>query len=89
MVPRSAWVVILLCLTLAGGSAWAEEKTPDRGNQHPSPSHIEGWQDGDQNEEDNGNWTWFGMGYDSRFPDKTSNAGIAGGSNTQRTGGKK
>ena len=54
-----------LLLGLTAGSAWAE--SPASGSTSKPASLIEGW-DADEEEGDlRDNWTWFGMGYESRL----------------------
>lgn len=69
-------LTLTLFLALAAGNAWAEETagndTPDSSSQ---PSNIDDW-DEDVHEPDN-DWTFFGMGFESR--QAASGASSAGG----------
>ena len=83
-------LAVLACplLFLAAGNAWAE--TMQDGSTPASTSNIEGW---DVEEEENSpqdNWTWFGMGYESRASGNqgsTAAGSRAGGAGAAGVGG--
>jgi hypothetical protein len=58
---------LILCLALGQGYAWAEETpvsaTDDVTEDTSTVSHVEAWEDETSQDDD---WTWFGMGYESR-----------------------
>jgi hypothetical protein len=75
----AAW----LLLSPAAGSAWAETAKP--GAEPETASNIEGWVDEEDEGDPQNNWTWFGMGYESRV--SGSSASVAAGSRSSGAGG--
>ena len=75
-----------LLLSLAAGSAWADPPSETGATQNRSPaSNIEGWNEDEREDDLKDNWTWFGMGYESRIS-SNSNA-VAAGRSAAGTGG--
>jgi hypothetical protein len=54
-----------LLLLAAGGNVWAD--TNDTGSTPAQESNIENWDEDESEDGPGGNWTWFGMGYESRI----------------------
>lgn len=78
-------LTLLLFLALAAGSAWADEAPVDSSEDTSRPSNIEGWDVDPQEEEDN--WTFFGIGFESRQAISGQNA--AGATASALSGNKK
>ncbi len=82
-------LLLLLISTAMATNAWAEE-TPGAVNADEAPeqsSNMQSWEDEDRKD----NWTWFGMGYESRrsFSDMngTPGTGASGGAGPGGPGG--
>ena len=58
---------LTLALCLAAVNARGDEETAadEETDTTTEPSNIEGWEEEDP---ENENWTWWGMGYESRRP---------------------
>ncbi|MEN8178823.1 MAG: hypothetical protein ABFS39_09395 [Pseudomonadota bacterium] len=81
-------LTLTLFLALAAGSAWADETPVDTPNDSPTPSNIEGW---DEDADKDDNWTFFGMGYESRqaASGATSASGASGAASSIKKGGSR
>jgi hypothetical protein len=67
-----------LLLSLAAGNAWAE--TEAAGAEPDPASNIEGWIVEEDADDPKNNWTWFGMGYESRISGTGGSAAAGSGS---------
>jgi len=78
------WLAGWLLLSLAAGHARAEGPATESAKAHTPASNIEGWYEDESEDDPKGNWTWFGMGYESRI--SGNNATTAAGSRAGAVG---
>lgn len=77
-------ILLLLCM----GQLWADDNASDNVDTDlEQPSNMESWQEGWQKEDKSSDWTWFGMGYESRRAASAAQGGTSSGSPARGQGG--
>ncbi len=90
-MTRSAYIGILtILLLLSMGRLWAADgsENDDVDTDLEQPSNMESWQEGWQKEDKDSEWTWFGMGYESRRAASGSQGGTSSSNPTRGSNGK-
>jgi hypothetical protein len=77
--------ILTILLLLSMGQLCADDGVENDAidTDREQPSNMESWQEGWQNDEKNSDWTWFGMGYESRRAASGSQGGASSGDPTR------
>jgi hypothetical protein len=81
--------ILTILLLLSMGQLWADDGVENDAidTDLEQPSNMESWQEGWQNDEKSSEWTWFGMGYESRRAASGSQGGASSGGPTRGQNG--
>jgi hypothetical protein len=73
--------ILTILLLLSMGQLWADDGVENDtiDTDLEQPSNMESWQEGWQNDKKSNEWTWFGMGYESRRAASGSQGGTSSG----------